>query len=46
MRSTLLVRLGTTAVEIPEKLGVSVERWHEITVACSQRVEILKGDVM
>jgi hypothetical protein len=45
-RGQKLVRLGTTTVEIPEKLGVSMERWHEITVACSQRVVILKGDEM
>jgi DNA-directed RNA polymerase specialized sigma24 family protein len=37
-RGQKLVRLGTTAAEVPEGLGVSVERWREIVEACSQRV--------
>jgi hypothetical protein len=37
-RGQKLLRLGTTAAEVPERLGISVERWREIVVACSQRV--------
>ena len=37
-RGQKLLRLGTTAAEVPERLGISVERWREIGVACSQRV--------
>ena len=37
-RGQKLLRLGTAAAEVPERLGVSAERWQEIVVACSQRV--------
>jgi hypothetical protein len=37
-RGQKLLRLGTLAAELPEKLGVSQERWGEIVLACSQRV--------
>lgn len=37
-RGQKLLRLGTAAVDVPERLGVSAERWREIVVACSQRV--------
>jgi DNA-directed RNA polymerase specialized sigma subunit len=37
-RGQKLLRLGTAAAEVPERLGVSPERWREIVLACSQRV--------
>jgi DNA-directed RNA polymerase specialized sigma subunit len=37
-RGQKLLRLGTPPAELPERLGVSAERWGEIVVACSQRV--------
>jgi DNA-directed RNA polymerase specialized sigma subunit len=37
-RGQKLQRLGTPAAKLPERLGVSRERWGEIVVACSQRV--------
>jgi hypothetical protein len=37
-RGLKLLRLGTPAGELPERLGVSAERWGEIVLACSQRV--------
>ena len=37
-RGQKLLRLGMAAMEVPEKLGVSSERWLEIVVGCSQRV--------
>jgi hypothetical protein len=37
-RGQKLLRLGTAAAEVAERLGVSAERWREIVVACSQRV--------
>jgi DNA-directed RNA polymerase specialized sigma24 family protein len=37
-RGQKLLRLGTPAAELPERLGVSSERWSEIVQACSQRV--------
>ncbi len=33
-----MLRLGTAPDVLPERLGVSRERWGEIVVACSQRV--------
>jgi DNA-directed RNA polymerase specialized sigma24 family protein len=33
-----LLRLGTPAGELPDRLGISRDRWGEIVVACSQRV--------
>jgi len=37
-RGLKLMRLGVEAAEVPERLGVSVQRWGEIVVACGQRV--------
>ena len=37
-RGQKLLRLGTPSGHLPERLGVSRERWGEIVVACSQRV--------
>ena len=37
-RGQKLLRLGTAAAEVPERLGVSPERWREIVQACEQRV--------
>jgi hypothetical protein len=37
-RGQKLLRLGTASEALPERLGVSRERWGEIVVACSQRV--------
>jgi len=37
-RGQKLLRLGTPACELPERLGIGRERWGEIAVACSQRV--------
>ena len=37
-RGQKLLRLGTVASEVPERLGISAERWREIVGACSQRV--------
>ena len=37
-RGQKLLRLGTPAGELPERLGIGRERWGEIVVACSQRV--------
>jgi DNA-directed RNA polymerase specialized sigma subunit len=36
-RGQKLMRLGTAAVEIPKRLGVSAVRWQEISLSCSQR---------
>jgi hypothetical protein len=37
-RGQKLMRLGTAVTEVPGRLGISAERWLELTVACSQRV--------
>jgi DNA-directed RNA polymerase specialized sigma subunit len=37
-RGQKMLRLGTPIEELPERLGVSRERWGEILAACSQRV--------
>jgi RNA polymerase sigma factor (sigma-70 family) len=37
-RGQKLIRLGTDAAEVPERLGLNAERWREIIEACSQRV--------
>ncbi len=42
-RGQKLLRLGTTAADIAERLGVSAERWGEIVVACSQRVVAIEN---
>jgi DNA-directed RNA polymerase specialized sigma24 family protein len=41
-RGQKLLRLGTAAAEIPERLAVSAERWLEIVEACGQRVVALE----
>jgi DNA-directed RNA polymerase specialized sigma subunit len=46
-RGQKLLRLGTAAAEVPERLGISTERWREIVEACSQRVvamEVVEQD--
>jgi DNA-directed RNA polymerase specialized sigma24 family protein len=37
-RGQKLIRLGTTAAKVPERLGISAERWLEIILACRQKV--------
>jgi DNA-directed RNA polymerase specialized sigma subunit len=37
-RGQKLIRRGTAAAELPERLGISQQRWGEIVLACSQRV--------
>ncbi len=37
-RGQKLLRLGSVAAEVPERLGVSAEQWREIVGSCSQRV--------
>ena len=37
-RGKKLFRLGLPARKIPERLGITMERWEEIRLACSQRV--------
>jgi DNA-directed RNA polymerase specialized sigma subunit len=41
-RGLKLMRLGVEAAEVPERLGVSLERWREIVEACGQRVVALE----
>ena len=41
-RGQKLMRLGTAADEVTERLGVSAKRWREIVGACSQRVVALE----
>ena len=36
-RGQKLLRMGTAAAEVPARLGVSAERWREISLSCSQR---------
>jgi hypothetical protein len=43
-RGQKLLRLGILDAEIPERLGVSPERWGDIVSACSQRVVALDVD--
>lgn len=44
-RGQKLLRLGTPIEELPERMGVSRERWGEIVVACRQRVVAMEvGD--
>jgi DNA-directed RNA polymerase specialized sigma24 family protein len=42
-RGQKLLRLGTAPAEVPERLGVSAERWREIVGACSQRVVAMEA---
>ena len=37
-RGQKLIRHGTPALQLPERLGLSRARWGEIVLACSQRV--------
>ena len=37
-RGQKLIRLGTAATEVPERLGLNAERWREIAMACSHKV--------
>jgi len=37
-RGQKMIRLGTAVAEVPEQLGVSIERWLEIILACKQKV--------
>ena len=37
-RGQKLIRLGTDAAEVSERLGLNAERWREIAMACSQKV--------
>jgi DNA-directed RNA polymerase specialized sigma subunit len=37
-RGKKLIRLGAPPLEVPDKLGISQERWAEIAEACSQKV--------
>jgi DNA-directed RNA polymerase specialized sigma24 family protein len=41
-RGQKLLRLGSPVGELPERLGISRERWGEIVEACSQRVIALE----
>jgi DNA-directed RNA polymerase specialized sigma subunit len=43
-RGKKLMRFGTATAEVPERLGVSSERWREIVGACSQRVVAMDID--
>jgi hypothetical protein len=46
-RGLKLMRLGVEGSEVPERLGVTAERWREIVGACSQRVvamEVVEQD--
>jgi len=42
-RGQKLLRLGNPVNALPERLGISTERWGEIVVACSQRVVTMEG---
>ncbi len=41
-RGQKLLRLGTVVAEVPERLGISEERWREIVGSCSQRAVSMK----
>jgi RNA polymerase sigma factor (sigma-70 family) len=42
-RGQKLLRMGKAASEIPKRLGINEERWHEIMDACSQRVVAMEA---
>jgi DNA-directed RNA polymerase specialized sigma subunit len=42
-RGQRLQQLGTPPAEIPQRLGLSSERWGRIVLACSQRVVAFEG---
>ena len=43
-RGQKLLRLGTALADVPERLGVSLDRWQEIVLACSQRVVVIEDE--
>ena len=43
-RGQKLLRLGTSAGDLPDRLGVCPERWREIVEACGQRVVAMDID--
>ncbi len=43
-RGQKVLRLGNPVDALPERLGISKERWGEIVVACSQRVVTLETE--
>ncbi len=43
-RGQKLIRLGTDAAEVPERLGLNAERWREIAGACSQRLVAIEAE--
>jgi DNA-directed RNA polymerase specialized sigma subunit len=44
-RGQKLLRLGMAAAQVPQRLGISLERWGEIVLACSQRVVAMEAEV-
>jgi hypothetical protein len=44
-RGRKLLRMGTPAADLSERLGVTNERWGEIVVACCQRVVAIEAAV-
>jgi hypothetical protein len=42
-RGQKLLRLGMAAAEVPQRLGISLERWGEIVLACSQHIVAIDG---
>jgi hypothetical protein len=43
-RGQKLLRLGVTAAEVHERLGISADRWLEIRDGCSQRVVAMEAE--
>jgi RNA polymerase sigma factor (sigma-70 family) len=43
-RGQKLLRLGAAAADVPNRLGVSAERWREIKVGCTQRVVAMEAE--
>ncbi|MGB7564766.1 MAG: hypothetical protein WBM08_08430 [Prochlorococcaceae cyanobacterium] len=43
--SQKLLRQGCPPAELPERLGVTPERWTEISAACSVRVAALPPEI-
>jgi DNA-directed RNA polymerase specialized sigma subunit len=44
-RGQKLLREGSSVNQIPEQLGLSMERWTEISAACSVRVSTLRPEL-
>ena len=42
-RGQKLLRLGMAAAQVPQRLGISLERWGEIVLACSQHIVAIDG---